>query len=110
MNRKLAIVICNWNKKDYVLKCVESVFASDFHDYDLIVVDNASMDGSAEAIAARFGDSLCLIANPENIGGSGGFNTGIREALKKDYRYICLLDNDVVIDAAALRKLVVYLD
>ena len=110
MNKKLAIVICNWNKKDYVLKCVESVFASDFHDYDLIVVDNASTDGSAEAITARFGNSVRLIVNAENLGGSVGFNTGIREALKNDYRYIYLLDNDVVIEAGALQKLVVYLD
>ena len=110
MDRKLAIVICNWNKKDHVLKCVESVFASDFHDYDLMVVDNASTDGSAEAISARFGDGIRLIVNSENRGGSGGFNAGIREALKKDYSYIYLLDNDVVIDAAALRKLVLYLD
>ena len=109
-DRKLAIVICNWNKKDYVLKCVESVFASDFHDFDLIVVDNASTDGSAEAIAARFGDSVRLIVNSENRGGSGGFNTGIREALKNDYLYIYLLDNDIIIDSAALQKLVLYLD
>ena len=109
-DRKLAIVICNWNKKDYVLKCVESVFASDSQDYDLIVVDNASTDGSAEAIAAGFGNSARLIVNSENRGGSGGFNTGIREALKNDYRYIYLLDNDVIIDDAALQKLVLYLD
>ena len=108
--KKLAIVICNWNKKDYVIKCVEAVFASDFQEFDLIVVDNASTDGSAEAISARFGAGVRLIVNSENMGGSGGFNTGIREALKNDYRYIYLLDNDVVIDAAALQKLVVYLD
>ena len=37
---EVAVVICNYNKKDYVLGCIESVFASSFEAFDLIVVDN----------------------------------------------------------------------
>ena len=84
MDKKLAIVICNCNRSDYVLKSLESAFASDFHYCDLTVADNASTDGSAEAISARFGNSsLRLIVNSENRGGSGDFNTGMDTTVKE---------------------------
>ncbi|MED1420459.1 glycosyltransferase family 2 protein [Bacillus smithii] len=110
MANELAIIICNWNKKDYVLKCIESVKKSTFKDYDLFVVDNASTDGSVEAIQQQFGNTVNLIINKENKGGSGGFNTGIREALKNNYRYIQLLDNDVIVDKKAIEELYNYME
>ncbi|WP_276353613.1 glycosyltransferase family 2 protein [Cohnella caldifontis] len=103
--KETAVVICNWNKKDYVLNCIESVLASTYRDFDLIVVDNASTDGSAEAVKERFGSHVHVIENERNLGGAGGFNTGIRYALERKYTYIHLLDNDVRIDAMALEKL-----
>ena len=48
--KKIAAVICNYNKKDYVAECIQSVMESSFKDMDIIVVDNASTDGSAEHI------------------------------------------------------------
>ncbi|MGP3561699.1 glycosyltransferase family 2 protein [Geobacillus sp. BK01] len=110
MANELAVIICNWNKKDYVLKCIESVKKSTFKDYDLFVVDNASTDGSVEAIKQKFGNSVNLIINKENKGGSGGFNRGIKEALKYNYRYIQLLDNDVIVDEKAIEELYNYME
>ncbi|MDI3546991.1 MAG: hypothetical protein PWR10_643 [Halanaerobiales bacterium] len=110
MNKAVAIIILNYNKKDYVLQCIESVKKSSFQNYDLYVVDNASTDGSVEAINDFFGREVNLIRNSENKGGSGGFNTGIREAFKKDYKYIYLLDNDVILDEDALKELYNYLE
>ena len=102
----VAVIICNYNKKDYVLDCIESVFKSAFSRFDLIVVDNASTDGSAEAINARFGDKLTLLVNEENTGGSGGFNCGMRLAMDKGcYKYVHLLDNDVIADKDAIGEL-----
>ena len=48
--KKIGIVICNYNKKDYVLNCIRSVLESKNQDFDLYVADNASTDGSVEAI------------------------------------------------------------
>ncbi|UOF91396.1 glycosyltransferase family 2 protein [Fodinisporobacter ferrooxydans] len=110
MRKEVAVIICNWNKKDYVLKCIESVKQSTFTNYDLYVVDNASTDGSAQAIRELYKNDVILIENEVNKGGSGGFNTGIKEALKKDYKYLYLLDNDVFIDSEALQELYRYLE
>lgn len=107
---KVAIIICNYNKKEYVLQCIKSVMGLAFANYDLYVVDNASTDGSAEAIGEAYGDKVILIRNKENLGGSGGFNTGMRVALDKGYKYIYLLDNDVLLDEMALTELYGYLE
>lgn len=110
MIHKVAIIICNYNKKKFVLQCIKSVIDLAFNNYDLYVVDNASTDESAEAIEEAYGGKVILIRNKENLGGSGGFNTGIRVALKKGYKYIYLLDNDVILDERALTELYGYLE
>lgn len=104
------IVICNYNKCDYVLGCIQSVLESKTDDYDLYVVDNASTDDSAEKIQELYGDRLNLIVNEENLGGSGGFNTGIRKVVSAGYKYVWCLDNDVLVDEEALPYLVKFLD
>ena len=48
--KQIGIVICNYNKKNDALACIRSILESKFQDYDIYVVDNASTDGSAEAI------------------------------------------------------------
>lgn len=101
----VAVVICNYNKKKFILDCIDSVFKSHFKGFDLIVVDNASTDGSVDSIKERFGDKLTLLINAENIGGSGGFGHGMQYALEKEYRYIHLLDNDVIVDKNAIESL-----
>ncbi|ADU95598.1 glycosyltransferase family 2 protein [Geobacillus sp. Y412MC52] len=102
----VGIVICNFNKKEYLIRCIESVLASSYQNFSLYVVDNASTDGSAELVRELFGGKLTLIINDENKGGAGGFNQGMREALRAGHRYILLLDNDVVIDKEAIKHLV----
>jgi GT2 family glycosyltransferase len=106
----LAIVICNYNKKDFIINCIESIFYSYFRDFDLIVVDNASTDGSAEAIKMEFGTQLTLLVNEENLGGSGGFARGMQFALDKGYKYIHLLDNDVVVEKDAVGSLYEFME
>ena len=76
--KRVAAVICNYNKEKFVLECIQSVTESAFEKLDIIVVDNASSDGSVESIRNRFGSRVKLFVNGENLGGSGGFNTGIR--------------------------------
>ena len=94
----IAVVICNYNKKEYVKGCVESLLKQTTCTFDIFVVDNASTDGSADEIRKLYGDKVTLICNKENLGGSGGFNTGIKRAMEgREYSYIVLLDNDVVL-------------
>lgn len=104
MMNRIGIIICNYNKKEYVEKCIESLEKQSMKDFDIYVVDNASTDGSAEYLTKRFSDEIVLICNHENLGGSGGFNTGIRLVMEKKYPLIMLLDNDVVLSEGCLEN------
>lgn len=104
--RKIGIVICNYNKKEYVLKCIESLQKQTFRSFEIFVVDNASTDGSAEAVEKSFGESVHLLCMPENLGGTGGFNAGMRQAMQGDFDSFLLLDNDVVLKEDCLEELV----
>lgn len=104
------VVICNYNKSKDVLNCIQSVIESKTDDYDLYVVDNASTDDSVEQIRSKYGDRVNLIINSENLGGSGGFNTGIRKVVSEGCKYVWCLDNDVLVDENALPALVEFMD
>lgn len=108
--KSIGIVICNYNKSEYVCRCIESVLESDTDNFDLFVVDNASTDDSVEAVTKKFGDKVTILQNKENLGGSGGFNTGIRKVLEEDYKYLMCLDNDVIVDKGAVRNLYEFLN
>ncbi len=110
MSKSIGIVICNYNKQEYVLKCLDSLFASTIDDFDVYVVDNASTDDSAVSVREQFGDRVTLLINQQNLGGSGGFNTGLREVLKGDYKYLMCVDNDIVFDSDAVRQLRCFLE
>jgi len=111
---KILIIIVTWNKKDYVLDLLKSLSSISFprDQLDILVIDNASNDGTVEALEAQF-DDLQIIHNAENLGGTGGFNTGLAwafEQAESRYDYLWLLDNDVVVHKNALSELVSILD
>ena len=108
--KKIGIVICNYNKKEYVLKCIESLQRQTFREFEVFVVDNASDDGSAEAVRGCYGDEVHLLCMSENLGGTGGFNAGVRQAMKGDFDSFLLLDNDVVLKEDCLENLARLMD
>ena len=106
----IGIVICNYNKKDFVLDCIRSVQESKVHNFDIYMVDNASSDGSAEAVKKEFGHQVTVLENQENLGGSGGFNTGLRVVRDKGYKYFMCLDDDAQVDENAIGNLYEYME
>lgn len=108
--KNIGIYVCNYNKREYVLGCVESLLQQTCRDRDIYVVDNASTDGSAAALLERFGSEISIIENQENIGGSGGFDAAVQDALKKDYQYVVLCDNDVRVDQNAIQIMYEYME
>lgn len=107
---KILVIIVTWNKKEYVIDLLNSLARIDFprDKLNVVVVDNASNDGTVEAISQQFSE-VSIIQNPENLGGTGGFNTGLAWAFDRpegEYDYIWLLDNDVVVHRNALGELV----
>lgn len=102
---KVAIVVLNWNKQDYVLSLLDSLQNIEYDNYEITVVDNASTDGSVEAIKEQFPD-IDILVNTKNLGCGGGLNTGMKHIVEKgEYKYIWLLDNDAEIENNTLREL-----
>lgn len=102
----LSIVILSWNTQDLTLACLRALAADDArYTRQVIVVDNASEDGSADAIEAFGG--VELVRNTENQGYAQGNNTGAARATGK---YLCLLNSDTEVRPGALDKLVDFLE
>ena len=102
--RVLAIIV-NWNKKDFVDPLLTALGSLERPPDEILVVDNASSDGSVEMIRQRH-PGVQLACNSRNVGGSGGFNTGMRWGLERGgFDHFWLLDNDVVVHEGALSAL-----
>jgi GT2 family glycosyltransferase len=101
---ELLIIIVTYNGKEEVLACLESL-SSPNNQSDLLVVDNASDDGTSAAIRSRFPETEILRLDV-NAGWAGGNNAGLRVALERKYDLVCLLNSDTVVHEGAVPKLV----
>jgi len=89
-NPLISVVTLNWNGIQVVEKCLNSLRRQTYAPLEIIVVDNASTDGSTELIRRDFPE-VKLIVNEKNLGFGGGNNVGIRASRG---RYIMMLNND----------------
>ncbi|MCW1930188.1 MAG: glycosyltransferase family 2 protein [Candidatus Kerfeldbacteria bacterium] len=106
MNPRVVVLITNFNGKHLLEECLRSVFAQSYDAYDVVVVENASSDGSAEYIATHFPQAH-LVRCEKNYGFSGGNNRGmeyIRSHLFCDF--VLLLNNDTRVDGHWIEELV----
>lgn len=102
---KVFVIILNYNSRDTIKNCLESVFYSDYKNFEVVVVDNNSTDGSFELAKGIF-PKFHFIKNEKNLGFAAGNNIGIRFALEKMTDYIFLLNNDAVLEKDTLSKLI----
>lgn len=93
----LSIIIVNWNTCRELRHCLQSVECDNTGNMEVIVVDNASSDGSREMVAGEF-PSVRLISNKSNAGFAKGSNIGIRESRGK---YVLLLNPDSEVQPGA---------
>ncbi len=102
-----SIVIVSWNTKKYVEECLTSLRAIDGNlSVEIIVVDNASIDGTPEMIRTQF-PNVTLIETGANLGFARGNNIGMKEASGK---YICLINSDVNVPPDCLPKMHCYME
>lgn len=94
----ISVVILSYNTKDLTLKCLDKLYRSKGVELDVIVIDNASLDGSAEAIKKKF-PQLSLISNKVNVGFAAGNNQGMEKAKGE---HILLLNSDCFVEANTL--------
>jgi GT2 family glycosyltransferase len=103
----LSIIIVNWNTKDLLHQCLASIYAhSPELPFEIIVVDNASSDGSAGMVQDHFPETRLLI-NKENVGFARANNQGIQIS---QGRYVLLLNPDTEVRSGALQQLIDFLD
>jgi GT2 family glycosyltransferase len=107
--KKLAIVIINWNSYEVTHTTILSLHNTSFKEYDIILIDNHSTDGSLEKLATNFKDITILKSN-ENLGFAGGNNIGIQYAIDHGYKYTMLLNNDVEVESNFLEPLIEQLE
>ncbi|MBI4719877.1 MAG: glycosyltransferase family 2 protein [Chitinivibrionia bacterium] len=102
----VAIIVLSWNGKELTLACLDSLLGLAYENAKILLVDNASTDGTVEAVRKRFGGSVEIIRNAANLGFARGNNAGIEEALRRNADFILLLNNDTVVDAMLIDHLV----
>ena len=103
----LSICVLNWNTRGLLRDCLESLFADpDSAGWEIIVVDNASTDGSAAMVSEQFPVAR-LIANERNLGFAGGNNVGLAGARG---RHLLILNSDTRVESGTLGQLVDHLD
>ena len=99
------VVVLTYNHYDDTRECLLSLRESDYANAHVVVVDNASSDGTADKIREEFPEVI-LIENSRNLGVPWGYNVGVSYALSQGADYVMILNNDTVVASNALSQLV----
>jgi GT2 family glycosyltransferase len=90
---KVSIIIPVWNGHEHLPACLDAILSQTNPDDEVIVVDNASSDGSSALVRERY-PQVCLIENEHNLGFAGGCNVGLQAALRE---HLVLANQDVTV-------------
>lgn len=96
INSTVAIIIVNWKKYDITSTCIESLLNSNNSNFKIILVDNESDNKKVEKFKYR--NEIEIIQNKKNEGFSKANNIGIDYALKNNYNYTLLINNDTLVE------------
>lgn len=102
---KVFAVILTYNRKDLLARCLEAVYCQTHPCDGVIVIDNASQDGTQEQLRSSNYPNLKVHVLSQNIGASGGFNAGFRLAYQSGADFIWVMDDDVIPKNDALQCL-----
>ncbi|MFB0555255.1 MAG: glycosyltransferase family 2 protein [Phycisphaerae bacterium] len=103
----LSIIIVNWNTRSILCDCLRSIYdQGGERDIEVIVIDNASTDGSVEMVKKDF-PQVTLIKNSQNLGFARANNIGIHQS---SGRYICLVNSDVIVLNGCIENLISFMD
>jgi Predicted glycosyltransferases len=106
MNKKVSIILLNYNGAEDTLECVKSLEKINFENYSIIIVDNQSTDNSYNIIKENLGHKHVILSSGKNGGFAYGNNIGIRYALEQGADYVLLLNNDTLVEPDFLQELV----
>lgn len=104
---KILTVIVTYNRKNLLEESIKALLNQSYKDFDILIVDNNSTDGTYEDVVKKYIDNRVKYINTnKNIGGAGGFNLGIKEAIKSNYDYAWVMDDDSIPNENSLESIV----
>ncbi len=105
MNHCTIAIVVTYNRKEYLKECIAALKRSET-PVDVLIVDNASSDGTRASIQQLIDNETVFYLNTgKNIGGAGGYNLGIKKAYALGYEYFWLMDDDTFVHPDSLTEL-----
>ena len=102
----VAIIVVTFNRKNLLRENLKAILDNAYHDYEVLIIDNCSTDGTYEYIEDLLNNSTVFYYRTEkNIGGAGGFNFGMKKAYQHDCEYMWLMDDDCIVHRDSLTVL-----
>ncbi|WGE42147.1 glycosyltransferase family 2 protein [Actinobacillus equuli] len=111
IENSICAVVVTYNRKELLLNCLQALQAQSYPVDHIVVVNNASTDGTVDFLRAKGwldSDKFTLLTLDTNQGGAGGFYAGIEFAHQRQFDYIWLMDDDGFPSVACLEKLIIY--
>lgn len=103
---KIIVVIVTYNRLTLLIECIQALQKQSVQSNKIIIINNASTDGTKEYLEKECNSSLFLIKNlDDNIGGAGGFSEGIKIATAEGADWIWVMDDDTIPNPDSLEKL-----
>lgn len=102
---QVCIVVLDYNAGKYIDACLQSLLKLEHCNYSVLVIDNASTDGSGKLIAKKYPD-FKVIFSDSNLGYAGGNNLGLKFAIENGYGAAWIINPDIVVNKDALSQLV----
>ena len=106
VSNEVAIVVVTYNRKILLKECIRALLNQDYDNYKILIIDNASSDGTKDYIKNELKEKKVYYENTgANIGGAGGFNYGMKRAYELGCDYMWLMDDDCIVKKDSLKKL-----
>ena len=105
MSDKVLSVIVTYNRLNDLKVCIENVKGQTYKNLDILVVNNGSIDGTTEYLAAQ---TDIKVINQNNLGGAGGFYAGMKYMMDNGYDWLWMMDDDGVPDSNQLETLLAF--
>ncbi len=106
MQKEICAVIVTYNRKELLKENLEALLSQTYNNFDIMIIDNCSTDGTKEYIEKYIKDNVFYYNTNKNIGGAGGFNYGLKQAIQSNYKYAWIMDDDTIPEKEALISLV----
>jgi hypothetical protein len=102
---EVTIMVLNYNGKEHIDRCLDSIFKMDYPQFNVVVIDNASNDGSVDFVKERY-PQVKTLEYPKNHGFAKAYNIALQETRSQ---FVVLINNDVIVEPEWLSRLMPYI-